>query len=710
MQMGGGMRSPLFDAAENGSVDSSLFEGMLAGSGRGGGSSTSRSTRTVRSSHRSTGNSSPSPTREDAARAAAATKAKAASAADKLVKETAARAKIAAAAATNKALVAEANTKKAEAKAKLALLSDTFSPGATIEILGMEKPASKRLNGKRGIVSQEQTRANLDKGRVAINLGKNEQGKVEVKTIKFSNLRVLTLKEMEAEAFEQRRLDGKERADRQEAAERKYAADRDRKQRKQAAEAEHTEREVQATAAVAVAVAEKKAKMKAKLAALTKQLEEQKKATGTRKREEAKIAAADREATHLASVAAATAAARQHEPAEGAERIKSAAKAAREARYAELSDTFCPGTVVETFGLHETQNGKVGVIAPHAQQIMANLTHGRTLVQIDIQPELNERAEADSKTLLFAYDNLRLISPDAEALRSRQITERATAKAKAEIAEIPLEATGRKRAEATVAVAKPPTVTPIPTAASDDDADELPPLPDANLSQLPVQTKKKRGSAFKISKERALLAARSQVTRKDDTLIHSSHQAPERAASLDNFINADQIKFAEGSIPLGSGASGQVYKGTWSARKHEEPMPVAIKVFQGMDFSKLALEDRKPIVDEIKLGITIQSECLVRTFGWTDHSIYGFSIVLEMVDGGTLFAALSPPQYGGASKPTLAARIGWLVDTATGMKCLYVCTFARLHLLIYCLVERHIFPQQSPSDPFVLPLVTRTVM
>jgi hypothetical protein len=154
-------------------------------------------------------------------------------------------------------------------------------------------------------------------------------------------------------------------------------------------------------------------------------------------------------------------------------------------------------------------------------------------------------------------------------------------------------------------------------------------------------------------------------------------------ASIGFDFNADptSITLLPGSTRIGSGGNANVYKGTWAARKHGEPVSVAIKVIQGIDVSKLEPADWAPFEAEIKLGCSVKSDFLVQTFGFiSELPGFGFSIVLELMDGGTLQDGLLAEP-----KPTTVVRIGWLIDTAAGMKCLYVCIaicFSLLFILV----------------------------
>lgn len=126
----------------------------------------------------------------------------------------------------------------------------------------------------------------------------------------------------------------------------------------------------------------------------------------------------------------------------------------------------------------------------------------------------------------------------------------------------------------------------------------------------------------------------------------------------------------EPSDVLGKGGNAQVFRGTWKARKHSDLIPVAVKVFSGLDLTRIPPAELQQLEQEIKLGGLVKSPNLVQTFGYTPKLPgLGFSIILELMSGGTLHDALTPPP--GAAKPSLPQRISWLAQTACGMTALH---------------------------------------
>jgi hypothetical protein len=553
---------------------------------------------------------------------------------------------------------ASASAKKVTPKeATPAALRAEISPGTTIEIFGMQTERSKRLNGKRGIVSKTQTQTNLRKGLLTIDLHNRDGLAADEplhKDIPSKRLRVIPSGTLQAEAAaaaaaavaagtaaETAARSAAAAQQREEADRIKAAAEARERADRQAEEAE-VKRAVDAAAAQRCKTQARADKQEAADRRYAAKREMEAAEAATKQAADAAAAAA----TAAAAAAAETAAQQREEE----ERIKAAEVLAM---YRKRLSLYLNDGVLdekERDALDE-EFADAGVTAGDLNEMMADLLAERTA-------RLKEMAKVERAA--------------AEAEKDAKAAAEAAAAAKYLILSdtfypsIVVVTVGFPESQQNGKVGM---VALQPEQEARDNSANGRTMVNLDCQQEPelicyenLQLITQEGNDLRnhqIAEHKKRVEAAKAVEDK-----------AEQAARIDHALIATEITLEASAMAvgqeLGTGGFAKVYKGAWAGHG-----PVAIKVFQGLDYLKLPAAEKQAIKAEINVGCTVRSEYLVQTFGWVQLPLHGFSIVLDVVDGGTLFDALSKPDFGGgASKPTLAARIGWLIDTAAGMKCL----------------------------------------
>eukprot|EP01043_Picozoa_sp_COSAG02_P049345 COSAG02_NODE_4946_length_4801_cov_2.406423_1_plen_931_part_00 len=118
-----------------------------------------------------------------------------------------------------------------------------------------------------------------------------------------------------------------------------------------------------------------------------------------------------------------------------------------------------------------------------------------------------------------------------------------------------------------------------------------------------------------------------------------------------------------GVPPLGGGAFADVRRGTYKFSGDSKPMVVAFKIFRGSQALDRSLGEQ--IIQEARMLHRLQHPHLVELFGILEIPEHGFSLVMELADGGSLRDVLSDD----GTYPFIPwnRRVRFLTEIATGM-------------------------------------------